>query len=124
MYKQISSGHLLNVLDVFFWGLSDTIRELDHVERREDITAENFMAVLSSKVLRLDSDAKRLGVDVKFVYELVAALHDTVSSTQDRLPRRGPTCGLCGPVPRIIRGKIRARHASKPLYTTTRRRLS
>ena len=86
MYKQISSGHLLNVLDVLFWGLSDTIRELDHVERREDITAENFMAVLSSKVLRLDSDAKRLGVDVKFVYELVAALQDTVSSTQDRLP--------------------------------------
>ena len=86
MRDPIPSQHLLNVFDVFVWGLSDTIRELDHVERREDITAENFMAVLSSKVLRLDSDAKRLGVDVKFVSELVDVLQDTVSSTQDRLP--------------------------------------
>ena len=26
--------HFLNVFDVFSWGLADTVRELDHVERR------------------------------------------------------------------------------------------
>ncbi len=87
MRDPMPSQHLINVFDVFSWALVDTVRELDHVQRREDITADNFMAALFSKVLRLDSDAKRLGVDVKFVSELVSALHNTVSSTQDRPPK-------------------------------------
>ena len=83
----ISHQHMINVFEVFGWALADTVRELDHVQHREDISAENFMAVLASKVERLDSDARRLGVDVKFVFEIVAALHDTVSSTPDRSPK-------------------------------------
>ena len=83
----ISHQHMINVFEVFGWALADTVRELDHVQHREDISAENFMAVLASKVERLDSNARRLGVDVKFVSELVAALHDTVSSTPDRSPK-------------------------------------
>ena len=84
--NQIPPQHLINVFEVFGWALADTVRELDHVEKREDITAQNFMAVLSSKVMRLDSEAKRLGVDWRFVSELVAALRDNLSSTQDRSP--------------------------------------
>ena len=83
----IPSQHMINVFEVFGWALADTVRELDHVQRREDITAENFITVLSSKVQHLDSDAKRLGVDVRFVSELVDALHDTVPSTQDHPPK-------------------------------------
>ena len=82
----IPSQHMINVFEVFGWALADTVRELDHVQRREDITAKNFITVLSSKVQHLDSDAKRLGVDVRFVSELVSALQDTVSSTPDRPP--------------------------------------
>ena len=82
----IPSQHMINVFEVFGWALADTVRELDHVQRRKDITAENFITVLSSKVQHLDSDAKRLGVDVRFVSELVSALQDTVSSTPDRPP--------------------------------------
>ena len=67
----IPSQHMINVFEVFGWALADTVRELDHVQRREDITAKNFITVLSSKVQHLDSDAKRLGVDVRFVSELV-----------------------------------------------------
>ena len=87
MRDPLPSQHLINVFEVYGWALAATIRELDHVQRREDITAENFITVLSSKVPRLDSEARRLGVDVKFVSELVAALHDTVSSTPDRSPK-------------------------------------
>ena len=79
----IPAQHAINVLDVLGWALVDTVRELDHVQRREDITAENFMGTLGSKVLLLDSDAKRLGVDVKFVAELVALLHREVAAPQN-----------------------------------------
>ena len=86
MVDRIPSQHMINVFEVFGWALADTVRELDHVQRREDITAENFMGTLASKVRHLDSDARSLGVDVKFVSEIVAALNDTVSSAPDRLP--------------------------------------
>ena len=87
MVDAIPPSHLINVLEVVGLALVDTVRELDHVQRREDITAKNFMAVLSSKVLRLDSEAKRLGVDVKFVSVFVAALQDEVSSPLGHPPK-------------------------------------
>ena len=86
MADYIPSQHMINIFEVFSWALTDTVRELDHVQPREDITAENFMAVLARNVEKLQDDAKGLGVDVGLVSELVAALHDTVSSTPDRLP--------------------------------------
>ena len=82
----IPPQHMINVFEVFGWALADTVCELDHVQRREDISAENFMAVLASKVERLDSEARKLGVDVRFVSGLVSSLHDTVSSIQDCPP--------------------------------------
>ena len=85
----IPSQHMINVFEVFGWALADTVRELDHVQRREDITAENFITVLSSKVQHLDSDAKRLGVDVRFVSELVSALQDTCQRRSKSTPLAG-----------------------------------
>ena len=82
MDDNIPPQHLMNVFEVFGCALVDTVCELDHVQRREDITAENFMAVLARNVVNLEDDAKKLGVDVKFVSGLVSSLQDNVSSTQ------------------------------------------
>ena len=65
----------------------DTVRELDHVQDRDKITSDNFMADLARNVGELQNEAKRLGVDWKFVLELVSALHDTIPSTQDPSPK-------------------------------------
>ena len=84
---EIPAQHLINVLEVFGWALVDTVRELDHVKRREDITAENFMAVMDRNVQGLHDDATKLGVDVKFVREIVSILRQSVSDPPSHPPK-------------------------------------
>ena len=85
--KEISTQHLINIFEVFEWALMDTVQELDHIQDRNEITSDNFMIALARNVENRHNDAKTLGVDWKVVLEIVSALHDTISSTQDPSPK-------------------------------------
>ena len=70
---------LMNVFQIFCWAIADTVRELDHVERREDITARNFVAVVRRNLEKLESEATRLGIDWRYVADLADnVLHEAV----------------------------------------------
>ena len=66
----IPSRLLLNVFQVFCWAIQDTVRELDHVEHREDITAENFLAAVERNLQQLESEAAGLGIPWRYVADL------------------------------------------------------
>ena len=96
--KEISTQYLINIFEVFEWALMDTVQELDQIQDRNEITSDNFMIALARNVENRQNDAKTLDVDLKVVREIVAVLHDTISSTQDPPPKVFPNLRLVSPL--------------------------
>ena len=78
--------HLDNVLRIFLSGLADTIKELDHVEKREDITARNFVGRLRIILNEFEPEAQRYGVPIETVLSFLDDLETAVLATQDHPP--------------------------------------
>ena len=60
------------VFSLFLRNLSHVIYELDYVEKREDITAENFLLCLEDSIQHSQDQIKQHGLDHAMIQRLVA----------------------------------------------------